>query len=61
MSDIIYGIVEAYGKELDSQSLARIRRYLEILESAGRNDDLTRYGLAYLEQLHSPDPRFTGC
>jgi hypothetical protein len=31
------------------------------LSSAVRTDDLPAYGLAYLEQLHNPDPRYTGC
>jgi hypothetical protein len=61
MSELLADIVSAYGRELDAESLAKIRRYLETLSSAVRTDDLPAYGLAYLEQLHNPDPRYTGC
>jgi hypothetical protein len=48
---------------LDAQSRAKILRYLETLKSAGNKDEqqLATFGLAYLEQLLNPDPRYTGC
>jgi len=48
---------------LDAQSRAKIIRYLETLRSAGNRDEqqLTTFGLAYLEQLFNPDPRYSGC
>ena len=61
MRELLADIVAAYGRELDSESLAKTRRYLEALGSTVRKDDLTAYGLAYLEQLHNSDPRYTGC
>ena len=61
MSELLADIVFAYGRELDPESLAKTRRYLETLSSAVRTDDLPAYGLAYLEHLHNPDPRYTGC
>ena len=61
MSSLIEGIVAAYGRELDPVSRDKIARYLETLSSAGKNEDLMAYGLAYLEQLHNPDPRYSGC
>jgi hypothetical protein len=61
MSELLADIVSAYGRDLDPESLAKTRRYLETLSSAVRTDDLPAYGLAYLEQLHNPDPRYTGC
>ena len=63
MSEIVATVLEAYGRELDADSRARISRYLETLSSAGKRDSqqLTAYGLAYLEQLHNPDPRYSGC
>jgi hypothetical protein len=60
MSDVVEGVIAAYGRELDQESRAKIQRYLETLSSTGKTD-LTIYGLAYLEQLHNPDPRYTGC
>jgi hypothetical protein len=61
MSELLADIVSAYGRELDAETLAKTRRYLETLEPAVRTDDLPAYGLAYLEQLHNPDPRYSGC
>jgi hypothetical protein len=61
MTELVDGILKAYGRELDPESIGKIRRYLETLRSTGKKDDLTAYGLAYLEQLHNPDPRYTGC
>jgi hypothetical protein len=61
MSELLADIVSAYGRELDPEALAKTRRYLEALSSAVRTDDLPAYGLAYLEQLYNPDPRYTGC
>ena len=61
MRDVIDGVIAAYGRELDAEARAKISRYLETLSSAGKTGDLTTYGLAYLEQLHNPDPRYTGC
>jgi hypothetical protein len=61
MTELVDSILKAYGRELDAESLTKIKRYLETLSSTGKKDDLTAYGLAYLEQLHNPDPRYTGC
>ena len=61
MGEVIEGVIAAYGRELDAESLAKIRCYLETLRSTGTKDDLTAYGVAYLEQLHNPDPRYSGC
>jgi hypothetical protein len=61
MSELLADIVAAYGRHLDAESLEKTRRYLEILGSTVRTDDLPAYGLAYLEQLHNPDPRYSGC
>jgi hypothetical protein len=61
MTELVDEIVSTYGRELDAESVAKIRRYLEILASTGKRDNLTACGLAYLEQLHNPDPRYTGC
>jgi hypothetical protein len=64
MSKIVDGILLTAGRsDLDAQSRAKIIRYLEILKSAGNRDEqqLTTFGLAYLEQLFNPDPRYSGC
>jgi hypothetical protein len=61
MSELLADIVSAFGRELDATSLEKTRRYLEALKTAVRPDDLPAYGLAYLEQLHNPDPRYSGC
>ena len=61
MSELLADIVSTYGRELDAESRAKISRYLETLTSAGKRDDLTACGVAYLEQLHNPDPRYSGC
>jgi hypothetical protein len=61
MSELLANIISAYGREPDAVSLEKTRRYLESLRSAVRTDDLPAYGLAYLEHLHNPDPRYSGC
>jgi hypothetical protein len=64
MCEIIERILTTSGRgDLDAHSRAKIIRYLETLKSAGNRDreQLTAFGLAYLEQLLNPDPRYTGC
>jgi hypothetical protein len=64
MSKIVDRILLTAGRsDLDAQSRAKIIRYLETLKSAGNRDEqqLTTFGLAYLEQLFNPDPRYSGC
>jgi hypothetical protein len=61
MSELLADIVAAYGRELDAASVEKTRRYLEALTTSVRTDDLPAYGLAYLEQLHNPDTRYSGC
>lgn len=64
MSDIVDSILRASGRgDLDEQSRARITSYLETLKSAGNRDEqqLTTFGLAFLDQLFNPDPRYSGC
>jgi hypothetical protein len=64
MSEILDCILRTSGRsELDAQSRAKIIRYLETLRSAGNRDEqqLTIFGLAYLDQLFNPDPRYSGC
>ena len=64
MSDIVDSILLTSGRsDLDAISRAKIIRYLETLKSAGNRDEqqLTTFGLAYLEQLFNPDPRYSGC
>ena len=64
MSEIVESILKTSGRiDLDAQSRAKIIRYLETLKSAGNRDEkqLTIFGLAYLEQLLNPDPRYSGC
>jgi hypothetical protein len=41
----------------------KIIRYLETMRSAGNRDEqqLTTFGLAYLEQLFNTAPRYSGC
>jgi hypothetical protein len=64
MSEIVDCILRKSGRsDLDAQSRAKVIRYLETLRSAGNRDEqqLTTFGLAYLEQLFNPDPRYSGC
>jgi hypothetical protein len=61
MSELLADIVLAYGRDLDAAFLEKTRLYLEALKTAVRPDDLPAYGLAYLEHLHNPDPRYSGC
>jgi hypothetical protein len=63
MTDVLTAIVRAYGRNLDSESSLKIRRYLRTLSQAGRVDsrELTEYGLAYLKELENPDRRYSGC
>ena len=64
MSEIVEVILKTSGRiDLDAQSRAKIIRYFETLKSAGNRDEkqLAIFGLAYLEQLLNPDPRYSGC
>jgi hypothetical protein len=66
MPEIVDDILQIYGSELDSEFLEasreKVSRYIETLASAGKTPgQLTEYGLAYLKELHDPDPRYTGC
>jgi hypothetical protein len=62
MTNVLTSIVRAYGRDLDARSSVKIRQYLRTLASAGKRDDpeLTEYGLAYLKEMESPDPRYSG-
>jgi hypothetical protein len=61
MGELLADIISAYGRQPELEALEKMRRYLEILGSTVRPDDLPAYGLAYLKQLHDPDPRYSGC
>jgi len=63
MSEIVESILKSCVRELDADTMAKITRYLQTLSSAGTRDrqQLVAYGLAYIEHLHNPDPRYTGC
>jgi hypothetical protein len=63
MDDVVERILRTYGST-DAQSRAKIRGYIETLNSAGQRDAriLAEYGLAYLKEMHEgPDRRYTGC
>lgn len=58
MSEVLDGVIAAFGRALDEKSRAKIQRYLETLSSTGKTD-LTTYGLSRTApQLR---PRYTGC
>ena len=63
MSEIVESILKNCGRELDAAAVAKITGYLQFLSSAGTQDSqrLVAYGLAYIEHLNNPDPRYTGC
>jgi hypothetical protein len=65
--EIVDSILGAFGNELDSDfveaSRQKVSRYIETLASTGERDpeQLTTYGVAYLNELRNPDPRYSGC
>jgi hypothetical protein len=70
VNDVVDRILNAYQlkRPLDSERVKNSKRkvagYIGSLVSAGQRDpeQLTVYGLAYLEELHEGrDPRFSGC
>jgi hypothetical protein len=66
MPEIVDDILRIFAGELDSDFLEasreKVSRYIETLASTGKDPlQLTEYGLAYLKELHNPDPRYTGC
>ena len=63
MTEIFETILMNYGRELDADAMAKITGYLQTLSSAGTRDSqqLVAYGLAYIEHINNPDPRYTGC
>jgi hypothetical protein len=65
MPEIVDHILRSYAGELDSDFLEacreKVKRYIETLASTGKDSgQLTEYGLAYLKELHHPDPRYSG-
>jgi hypothetical protein len=59
-----YQIRRPLDAERAEDSRRKIAGYIASLMSAGQRDprQLTKYGLAYLKDLHEGrDPRFTGC
>jgi hypothetical protein len=61
MNDILSAILSAYGHDLDYEVVGRIRKYLQTLASAGKSPgELLEYGTAYLQELESPDRRYSG-
>lgn len=63
MDDVVDKVLRTYGST-DAHARAKIRVYLQKLNSAGQRDAdaLAEYGLAYLKELHEgPDPRYSGC
>ena len=66
MPEIVDHILQIYAAELDSEFLEasreKVSRYIQTLASTGKDSgQLTEYGLAYLKELHEPDPRYSGC
>lgn len=60
MRKILADVVARYGRDVDTEALSKTRAYLEVLVSAAKQEDLAMFGIAYLDQLHNPDRRYTG-
>ena len=61
MSDVLSAILSAYDRDLDFEAVQKIRQYLQTLALVGKSPgELLEYGTAYLQELESPDRRYSG-
>ena len=60
MNDIVERVLAGQSVGLETQE--RVRHYLGLLASTGKSTrQLERFGKAYLRELLTPDPRYSGC
>jgi len=61
MNDIVEKVLSSYGKDM-SDAREKLRNYLDLLASAGKTDEqLLAFGIAYLQEILEPNPRYSGC
>ena len=61
MNDIVEKVLSSYGKDV-SDAREKLRKYLDLLASAGKTDEqLLAFGIAYLQEILEPNPRYSGC
>jgi hypothetical protein len=61
MNDIVEKVLSSYGKDM-SDAREKLRNYLDLLASAGKTDEqLLAFGIAYVQEILEPNPRYSGC
>ena len=62
MNDIIDTVLQSFGRDVEETTIGKVSNYIRLLASTGKSDEqLVALGMAYLEELFQPDPRYSGC
>jgi hypothetical protein len=61
MNDIVDAVLQSFGQNVEEAAVGKARNYAELLASAGKSEEqLVARGLASLDELLHPDPRYSG-
>jgi hypothetical protein len=61
MNDIVEKVLISYGTDVNG-AREKLRNYLDLLASAGKTDEqLLAFGIAYVQEILEPNPRYSGC
>jgi hypothetical protein len=62
MNDVVERVLSSVSHSVGAEAREKVRDYILLLASTGKSGkQLERFGKAYLEELFSPDRRYTGC
>lgn len=62
MNDIVERVILSADPALGPEARERVTKYIGLLASTGKTSrQLERFGKAYLKELATPDPRYSGC
>lgn len=62
MNDVVERVLSSVSHSVGAEAREKVRAYILLLASTGKSGkQLERLGKAYLEELFSPDRRYTGC
>ena len=62
LKNIVDRVVSSFGYEVSEPTQEKLLNYIRLLASTGKTEEqLLRFGMAYLKEILDPDPRYTGC
>jgi hypothetical protein len=62
LKNIVDRVVSSFGYEVSEPTQEKLLNYIRLLASTGKTEEqLLRFGMAYLKEILEPDPRYTGC